>query len=50
MISNHMLSKVWDAITFPFPNFNATTVEIWERMSNFALHFIIDVIIIHAVI
>ena len=29
-ISNHMPSEVSDEITYPFPNFNGTTVEVWE--------------------
>ena len=28
-ISNHMSSKVWDEITYHFPNFNASTVEVY---------------------
>ena len=27
-ISNHMLGKVWDEITYPFLNFNGATVEV----------------------
>ena len=27
-ISNHMLSKVWDEITYPFLNVNGATVEV----------------------
>ena len=27
-ISHHMFSKVWDEITYPFPNFNGATVEV----------------------
>ena len=27
-ISNHMPSKVWDGITYPFLNFNGCTVEV----------------------
>ena len=27
-ISNYMLSKVWDEITYPFLNFNGATVEV----------------------
>ena len=34
-ISNHMLSKVRDAIAYPFPNFNGITVEFWGWISNF---------------
>ena len=29
-----MPSKVWDAITYPFPNLNGYTVEVEERVSN----------------
>ena len=43
-ISNHMPSKMWDGITYPFPNFNGCTVEVWEWVSNFIPHFIMDVI------
>ena len=39
-ISNHMPSKVWDEINYPFPNFK----EVWEWISNFIPHFIMDVI------
>ena len=38
-----MPSKVWDEITYPFPNFNAYTVEVWTWMGNSILHFIIDI-------
>ena len=43
-ISNHMLSKVGDEITYPFPNYNGFTVEVWEWISKFTSHFIMDVI------
>ena len=43
-ISNHMPSKVWDEISYPFPNFNSCTVEVWEWISNFIPHFTMDVI------
>ena len=33
--SNHIHDKVWSEITYPFPNFNGITVEIWEWISNF---------------
>ena len=26
---------VWDEITYPFPNFNGATVEVWEWISSF---------------
>ena len=35
---------MWDEITYPFPNVNDATVEVWEWISNFILHFIMDVI------
>ena len=28
-INNHTPSNVWDEITYPFPNFNGATVEVW---------------------
>ena len=39
-----MLSKVWDKITYPFPNFKDCGVDVCEWMSNFISHFMIDVI------
>ena len=33
-ISNHVPNKVWDEITYPFPNINGATVEVWEWMNN----------------
>ena len=39
-ISNHIHYKVWDEITYSFPNFNGCTVEVWERINNFNPHFI----------
>ena len=38
-----MLSKMWDDIIYPFPNFNGFTVEVWEWINNFIPHFIIQV-------
>ena len=29
-ISNHIYYKVWDEITYPFVNFNAATIGVWE--------------------
>ena len=34
-ISNHMPSKICDEITYPVPNFNGCTVEVWEWISKF---------------
>ena len=39
-INNHIHYTVWDEITYPFPNFNGCTVEVWEWMSSFIPHFI----------
>ena len=38
-ISNHMPCEVWDEITYPFPNINSFTVEVWKWMNNFIAHF-----------
>ena len=43
-IRNHIYSKVWDAIIYPFLNFNGCTVEVWEWISIFIPHFIMIVI------
>ena len=42
-ISNHTLSKVWDEIAHPFPNFNSFTVEFLEWMNNFIPYFMMGV-------
>ena len=42
-INNHMPCKVWDEPTGPFTNFNST-VEVWEWISKFIPHFMIDAI------
>ena len=36
---NYIHYKMWDEITYPFPNFNGAAVEVWEYLSNFILHF-----------
>ena len=35
-ISNHIPNKLWNEITYPFPNFNGATVEVceWIKMSS----------------
>ena len=43
-LSNYMLSKVWNEITYPLANFNGCTVEILKCIYNFAPHIIMDVI------
>ena len=35
MDRNHVHYKVWEEITYPFPNFNGVAVEAWEWISNF---------------
>ena len=42
-ISNHMPSNVCGEITYSSPNLNGVTVEVWEWISNFIPHFIMDV-------
>ena len=37
--SNYIHYKVCDEISYPFPNFNGITVEVWEWISIFILHF-----------
>ena len=37
-VSNNIRYKVLDEITYPFPNFNGATVEVWGWMSNFISH------------
>ena len=39
-----MPNKVWSEITYPFPNFNGCTIEVWEWICNFILYFILDII------
>ena len=38
-ISNYTRHKVWDEITYPFPNLNDAAVEVWELIINFITHF-----------
>ena len=47
---NYIRCKVWDEITYPFPNFNGFTVEVWEWISIFIPHFTRHVITYHRVI
>ena len=46
-ISNYIHWNMWDEITYPFPNFNGVTVEVWEWISNVIPHFTRHVIFIH---
>ena len=36
---------LWDEITYPFPNIDGCTIEIWEWISNSIPYFVMDVII-----
>ena len=36
---SHIYHKVWNKITYPFPNIRGYTVEVWEWISNFIPHF-----------
>ena len=38
-ISDSTHYKVWDEITYPFPNFNDVAVEVWEWISHFIPDF-----------
>ena len=44
LVSNHRPSKMWEEITYPFPNFNSATVEVWEWISSFIPHILMSVI------
>ena len=35
---------MWDNITYPFPNFNGCTAEVYECIGNFISDFLMDVI------
>ena len=37
-------SGMWDEITYPFLNFNGSTVEVCEWISKFTPHFVMDII------
>ena len=39
-----MSCEEWDGITYPFPNFSGSTVEVWEWISGFIQDIVIDVI------
>ena len=34
-ISNYIHYEMWNEITYPLPNFNGCTVEVWELVSSF---------------
>ena len=41
----HMPIEVGDEVIYPFPIFNGRSAEVYEWISNFIPHFILDVII-----
>ena len=41
-ISNYTHYKVWNEITYPFPNCNGCAVEVWERKSNI-IHILLGI-------
>ena len=43
-ISNHIPSKMWDEITYPFPNITGPTIEVWEWIGSSIPHLIMNVI------
>ena len=43
VVGNHIPNKVWDEITYPFPNSSSVTVAVWKWISNFIPKFILDV-------
>ena len=38
-LSIYMNYNVWGELTYPFPNFDSATVEVWEWVNNFISHF-----------
>ena len=44
-VSNNIHYIVCDEITYPFPNFNAATVEVWKWIDIFFRWFTVHVII-----
>ena len=44
MMINYIQYNVWDEIAYPVPNFNGCTIKVWEWISNFTPHLLVDVI------
>ena len=38
-MSNYIHYKVWDEVTYSFPNFSGAAVEVWDWKRNFIVHF-----------
>ena len=48
-MSNYIHYNMWDEITYPFPNFNNATVEVWKWISNFTPHSLLGMwLFVHA--
>ena len=43
-MNNYIHYKMWDEITYSFPNFNGAAIEVCEWISNFIPHFTVHVI------
>ena len=39
-LNNHMSNKLYNKITYPFPNVNGSSIEVSEWIGNFIPHFI----------
>ena len=42
-IRNHTQSIMGNEMTYPFPNFNSCTIEVWQGINNSMPHFIMEV-------
>ena len=47
-IDNHSHLKLWDQITYPFPNFSISAIDDWVWLSYFTLHFTAMWFLIHS--
>ena len=41
-ISNYIQCKMWDEVTYLFPNFSGVTIIVWEWISNLISHDMIN--------
>ena len=39
LFANYIYYKMWNDITYPFPNLNGAMTEVWEWTSNFIPQF-----------
>ena len=40
IVHRYIRFDMWDGITYQFPHFNDTAIEVWELVNNFISHFI----------